>query len=415
MKRRVIAPVLFVLVCFSAFGQGALRDYVGLINQVYHPGIIAYFEKIKTELGSRGKTASAKAITAFLDGSSGSGFIIGASGNRYVLTNYHVVAQAYSLSITFENQEGVKKRYDKLQIIAADEEKDLALLAFTAEKPPAGGLVFLTRPVAEGEDVYSAGFPGLGTTPIWQFGRGMVSNAVTRFPKSVTDETLLGPFIQHTAQVDPGNSGGPLLVPQRSAPSGYAVAGINTLRALWRQAANYAIPVKTAQEFISAALSPGKEKRLNTLEEQLTEFTGGLGGNRAVYPHIAGYLSAVCVGEYAENALTDLFEKAPPSVQEAFINKCGDSLTGAVGYAVAWKIETTMRGQGIIRAAVKEVSGGEEEYAVTLTINGKDFNSIWTREYGGWKIKSFAAVPEDKPPPKTRKKTGANPQNSGRR
>jgi serine protease Do len=397
MKKRGLTFVVLSMICCSVFaqtGSSALRDYVGLINQTYHPDIVSFFEKIKTELSEKKEHDAVRNIELFLKGATGSGFVISdASGTNYVVTNYHVIAQAYGLSIAFERQDGFKRTYSGLKIVAADEEKDLALLAFAAgDKPVERGLVFLSRPIEEGEDVYSAGFPGMGTITLWQFGRGMVSNASARFPKSVSDETLMGPFIQHTAQVDPGNSGGPLLVPQGNVPSGYVVAGVNTLSALWRQAANYAIPVSTTQEFITAALNPDSETWRAALDKRLSEFTGGLGANRAVYPHIAGYLSSACVGENAEYAVSELLEKAPPTVKQVFINKCEDSVVGAMGYAVAWTIENNLRGQGAIRASVKEVSGSEEDYTVVFTVNGNDVSSGWIREYGVWRIKTFGEV-----------------------
>jgi hypothetical protein len=53
MARRSIVFVILITVRGSIFAQtgaSALRDYVGLINQTYHPGIVAYFEKIRAEL-----------------------------------------------------------------------------------------------------------------------------------------------------------------------------------------------------------------------------------------------------------------------------------------------------------------------------------------------------------------------------
>ncbi|MDR2719045.1 MAG: serine protease [Treponema sp.] len=372
----------------------ALRDYVGLINQSYHPGIVAFFEKIKTDLARKGENDAVRAIDIFLRGSTGSGFVFNdARGNLYAITNNHVIAQAHSLSITFERQDGFKKKIENLNIIAVDEEADLALLAFPAgDKPLDRGLSFLTRPVQEGEDVYSAGFPGLGITSIWQFGRGMVSNAAVRFPKSINDETLVGPFIQHTAEVDSGNSGGPLLIIQQNVPSGYAVAGINTLKAYRRQAANYAIPVSTVQNFINDALNQKPETYRAALDQRLVKFTEGLGANRAVYPHIAEYLSSVCVGENAEFAMSEMYDKGNASVKRTFIEKCEDGVVGAMGYAVAWTIENSIRGQGAIKASLKEVTGDGEEYTVVFTVNNKDHSSKWVREYGNWRIRSFSAV-----------------------
>jgi serine protease Do len=397
MKHRFFVIFFILIFVFPAwvFSQqappaGALREYVGLINQSYHPGIVTYFEKIKTELEKNDKSDAVKAIDLFLKGAVGSGFVIAAAnGNLYVVTNYHVIQQAHSLSITFERQDNFKRKYENLTVIAADEDLDAALLAFPAGDKPPAGLNFVTRQLEEGEDVYAAGFPVLGVTPLWQFSKGMVSNASAKFPKSINDETLMGPYIQHTAQVDPGNSGGPLLAVQRN---GYAVAGINTLSALRRQTANYAIPAAAAQAFINAALNQKPETYRASLDQRIAKFVDGLGENRAVYPHIAGYLSSVCVGENAEYAMSEMYDKGSATVRRAFIEKCEDGVVGAMGYAVAWTIENSIRGQTAIKASLKEVTGAGEEYAVVFTINNKDFNSVWIREYGNWRIKSFGSV-----------------------
>ncbi|MCL2067328.1 MAG: serine protease [Treponema sp.] len=401
MKRHFLT-VFFILTLLSPvniFSQqapsaGVLRDYVGLINQTYHPGIVAYFEKMKDDLDRRGESNAVKGIEIFLRGATGSGFIIeDAQGNLYVITNNHVISQAHSLSITFERQDGFKKQLDNLRIIAADEEADLALLAFAdGDKPMDRGLSFLSRSIDEGEDVYAAGFPALGATSLWQFSRGMVSNAFARFPKSVFDETLIGPFIQHTAQIDPGNSGGPLLVIQQNVPAGYAVAGINTLSGLRRQAANYAVPAGTAQTFIDSALNPKPETYRAALDQRLTQFVEGLGVNRAVYPHIAEYLSTVCVGENAEYAMSELYERGNVSVRRAFIDKFEDSVVGAMGYAVAWVIEGSIRSQGVLRSSVKEVTGDGEEYTVVFSVNDNDHESKWLLEHGNWRIRSFGSL-----------------------
>jgi serine protease Do len=397
MSRRFISIFVFVFVlpvCVFSQQAGSLRDYVGLINQVYHPGIVNIFEKIKTDLSKKGETDAVKMIDIFLRGDTGTGFIYSdARGNLYVITNNHVVAHAYSLAITFERQDGSKKKFENLKIIAVDEEIDLAILSFApGDKPVARGLSFVTRAADEGQDVFSAGFPAMGVTPLWQFGRGMVSNASARFPKSLTDETLMGPYIQHTAEIDPGNSGGPLLVAQQGAVTGYAVAGVNTLKAARRQAANYAIPISRVQPFINNALNLKPATYRSALDEQLAKFIEGLGGNKAAYPHIADYLSSSCVGENAEYAMEEMYEKGTASIRRAFIDKLEEGVVGAMGYAVAWTIENSIRTQGAIKASIKEVTGEGEEYTVVFTINNKDHSSKWVREYGNWRIKSFGAV-----------------------
>jgi serine protease Do len=393
----IVLLLVFPVSVFSQQGASAsgLRDYVGLINQTYHPGVVAWYEKQRVEYEKLGETEIVRKIDILLSGGFGSGFIYSdARGTQYVITNHHVITDAYTISISFEQQDGTKKKFD-LNLIASDEDIDLAILAFSnGEKPVSRGLVFLNRAVQEGEDVFSAGFPALGITPVWQFGRGMISNAFARFPKSLTDETLMGPFIQHTAQVDSGNSGGPLLIAQTGAPSGYAVAGINTLSALWRQAANYAIPVNTVQTFIESALNPKPDTFRSVLNTRLEKFIEGLGVNRAVYPHISEYLSTACVGENAEYALTQMSEKGDTAARRTLRERINSNPASAMSIAVAWTIENSIRpkGGGALRASIKEVTGEGDEYTVVFTINSTDVSSVWVREYGNWRIRSFGTV-----------------------
>jgi len=383
--------LVFPFCVFSQQGAAGLRDYVGVINQSYHPGVVSIFEKIKEDFQKQGDTDGVKAVDIFLSGAFGSGFLYSdAGGNIYVITNNHVVDQSYTLSITFESADGTKRKYENLKIIAVDEEKDLAILAFPdGEKPSGRGLTFLDRAVEEGDDVYSAGFPGLGITPIWQFGRGMVSNSSVRFPKSIDDETLMGPFIQHTAQVDAGNSGGPLLIAWSGVQGGYAVVGVNTLSGTYRQAANYAVPANVILEFINRALNQKPDTFRAELDARLEKFIEGLKGNSAVYPHIAEFLSSACIGENADFAVDELNRNGTNTAKRAFNEKCRESIVGAMGYAVAWTIETEMRSRGAINAEIKQVEGSGDEYTVVFTISNREINSVWVREYGNWRIKTF--------------------------
>ncbi|WP_461257399.1 hypothetical protein, partial [Treponema sp. R80B11-R83G3] len=155
----------------------------------------------------------------------------------------------------------------------------------------------------------------------------------------------------------------------------------------------YAIPASAAQTFINNATNQKPETFKAALDKRLENFLKGLGENKAVYPHIAEYLSSICVGENAEYAVSEMYDKGNSTVRRAFIEKCEDSVVGAMGYAVAWTIENSLRGgQVTIKAAIKEVTGSGEEYTVVFTINNKDVRSIWVREYGNWRIKSFGSV-----------------------
>ncbi|GHV91659.1 hypothetical protein AGMMS50268_21620 [Spirochaetia bacterium] len=397
LRRGIFFIVLLFLIMGAAFGQtGLLRDYVGLINQTFHPDIVAYLEKFKADFEKQGNTNAVKGIDAYLKGGSGSGFVyVTPDGDNYIITNHHVITQSYTLSVTFEKQDGTRTKYDGLSILAADEDMDIAILAFSGgQRPFARGLAFLDRPVEEGEDVFSAGFPGLGITTLWQFGRGMVSNAQVRFPAGDDTDRIMGPYIQHTAQVDPGNSGGPLLVQTPEALTGYSVAGINTLSAIYRQAANFSIPMDRVKSFLEDALSAAPQDERSRLDKRIASFIegldGGIGG-KPVYEHIARYIANSCTAENAEYAITEVFRRAPRQIAANISESFDYSPVEGMNYAVAWTIENSLRSrQGKINIAVDAVSSsGSDRYTVSFKVNGGSISSVWIREYGIWRIGTF--------------------------
>jgi len=395
MFRRFILSFLLIIAASAVcFGQAsALRDYVGIISQTFHPDVVSYMEDLKGEFEKRGYSAAAKSVDNYLKGETGTGFVyVANNGKNYILTNFHVISQAYTLSITFEKPDGDKTNYSDLRIVAVDEDMDIALLEFSGgQNPFRQGLTLLNRTLDEGEDVYSAGFPGLGTAMIWQFGRGMVSNSSVRIPYGDDSDKMIGPLIQHTAQIDPGNSGGPLLVQTQGVPTGYAVAGINTLSARYRQAANFSIPTSRVQSFLNTNLGAQREDPLAKLNTRIASFIEGLDSLNAVYTHIASFLSNTAVGENAEYALDDMLDRASRSTQDNIVSTFVYSPVDGMAYAVAWTIEDALRsGSRRINISVKsttEVSA--DRYTVSFDVNGKTISSDWVNEYGVWRIRTF--------------------------
>jgi serine protease Do len=392
MKKGILFCLFLTAAIGICFGQtSALREYVGMISQTFHPDAVEFLQKLKTDVEKRSSAAS-RSIDNYLKGDSGTGFVyVADDGGNYILTNYHVISQAVTLTITFEKQDGEQSKFSGLTIVAADEDMDIALLAFAGgQKPFKQGLSFLTRPVEESDDVYTAGFPGLGSAMIWQLGRGMVSNASVRLPLDDGSGKTLGPFIQHTAEVDPGNSGGPLLVQTQGVPAGFAVAGINTRKAWFRQAANYSIPLNQVQSFLDASLKPKTGDERPKLDARLASFIEGLGVNKAVYPHIASYLSNDCTGENADYAISKVLEKAPHATADNILTAVGYSPVDGMSYAVAWTIEDALRTKsGKISIETDSVTRNDKGYAVVFKLNSGTISSEWINEYGIWRIRSF--------------------------
>jgi serine protease Do len=396
-QRGVLVSVLFFLSVVFCFGQAsALREYVGLIKVNYHSDVIALMNKYKNDLEKMGYTRDARAIDVYLQGIRGTGFVyVAPDGTNYILTNEHVISQAETVSITFEKLDGARTTYDNLKILQIDEEKDIAILAFDGGvKPFPRGLSFNTTAVDEGTAVFAAGFPSLGTTAAWQYSQGIISNAAVRLPKSFDTDELFGPFIQHSAQIDPGNSGGPLLVARQGVPTNHAVIGINTLSVRWRQAANYAVPIDQVSTFITSALSDQPVNDMELITKKTGELVKGLSANRAVYDHISLFLSSSCIAMNAEDAIIEVTKKAPRNVIQDIATTFNRSPVDGMKYAVAWYIENAMRTRsGAIRASVESIEpnlkGG---YTVTFNINGTTVQSDWKKEYGVFRMDTYGDV-----------------------
>jgi len=396
----------FILLCFTqnSFAQVNLREYVGLISVADHPDLIAFVDKIKTGLlysdGPLWAEEDAEDRTLKIppyEHPVGSGFLFKANdGNTYILTNWHVIMYSWSYSITFEHSLGEVTVYSNLTLIAADEEIDLALLAFDPDNAPEReGLSLLDRPIREGEEVFSAGFPALGNQPVWQFSRGQISNAQVMLPKRPWDEddqTVEGPFIQHTSPVDPGNSGGPLLVADTSSPLGYLVVGVNARSAFFRQAANYSIPVDAVQVFMHQAFHPVRDRRAERqkldqrLEAAIKDWEGG-------FFDLFDWLSYQSYLDNAEYAYYRAVVK--------------DRINGNFGryptYILMWALEELAYeslpfsfGSRNADISILRIEAEGDGYKVNFLISGRVITTSWVLEQGAWRIASVGRINGDK-------------------
>ncbi len=130
----------------------------------------------------------------------GTGFVIKDDGT--LLTNYHIVAGAKRIEVTFADG-----MVSPAQVISAQPERDLAVLkpARIPDDLPAITMAAAGQ-LAPGDLVIAVGFPfamGLSVSA------GIVSGLDRTFP--IPGRKPLKGLIQFDAAVNPGNSGGPLL------------------------------------------------------------------------------------------------------------------------------------------------------------------------------------------------------------
>ena len=142
---------------------------------------------------------------------SGSGFFV--SDDGLVVTNNHVVTGAATLEVFIGGDTSVSYN---AAVVGVSECSDLALLQVDVDVP-VPYLEWYEGPIVPGIDVYTAGFP-LGD-PEFTLTKGIVAKA--RAGGDVTGTSSIDHTIEHDANIQPGNSGGPLVT------SDGAVVGVN--------------------------------------------------------------------------------------------------------------------------------------------------------------------------------------------
>jgi S1-C subfamily serine protease len=172
----------------------------------------------------------------------GSGVVIAPDG--YILTNDHVVHSAKALAVRLTDGTRLLAT-----VIGKDPATDLAVIRANASYLPASTLGASDR-LRVGQLVIAMGNPfGFQST----VSTGVVS-ALGRTLRS-TDGRLIENIIQHTAPLNPGNSGGPLV------DSTGKVVGINTAIIPMAQGIGFSIPANTARWVVSQILTHGRVRR----------------------------------------------------------------------------------------------------------------------------------------------------------
>ena len=392
MKKFLIALTAFFI---SSLAFAQVKNYVGIARQKYSDAQIKFLEGFRDKLQNRGYNSYAEYVDSYLKGGFGSAFVyVDKDGQNYIVTNRHVVSQAASVSLEFEKDDGSLAKYDNLYVLVTDDDIDLAILRFENNANYfKRGLSFYAGKVYDGQDVVSAGFPGLGDEPVWQFGKGSVTNSAARI-KDLIDPSI-STVIQHSAQIDAGNSGGPLLVASKSAATGYEVIGVNTWKAVGRDATNFSIPAALALKLIERSKKPLDDKAFKA--ERQEKFKAVLAEPNSDYTALVKFISYDMAAQKGMDCFEEIFKHGATKVKNRVAAEFVINPIEGLRYAVAHDLYGKMSGEGL---------------------DEKLSNLVWEKESGVYRIASVQGTDGEKKPKAKEKKSGkddgaASEKNSG--
>ena len=189
----------------------------------------------------------------------GTGFFIRSDG--YIVTNYHVIESARTISVTLYS--GAVREASAVWYSWAD---DLAILKIEGSGYPTL-TIGNSDALQVGDTAIAVGNPAGNLAP-WTTTQGIIS-AVDRVI-SVEENTAIVDMVmlQTDAQVNPGNSGGPLCNDRGE------VIGIVTRKMSEYEGLGLAIPINEAMELINAYLTTGSTDHVTSKDSRVRPTMG---------------------------------------------------------------------------------------------------------------------------------------------
>ncbi len=353
MNRSFIHP----FVSKKAFYNFLLRSNIFFLSFVFVYSTTSYSQSLTAEQIYKKVSGAVVVVYAYDDNdklaSQGSGVVLNDKG--YVVTNYHVLSGNNRLEILHG-----KEIVPYVDIIGIDVEKDILILKIEAKKFPAIK-VGDSKSLNIGQRVYAIGSPmGLENS---------ISEGIISGLRSVDE--LKRNFIQITASISPGSSGGAVVNDKGE------LLGISTLTAKEGQNLNFAIPIEDVLKVVISSYSKN-----NTYKN----FEWFYKGNEAIdkndfsaasryfsiyiqkYPNDEGAhynlgISKVRLEDY-KGAIQD-FNKAielNPNFTDAYINR------------------------GIVKYYLEDYQGAIQDYNKAIEINPDEATTYYSR--GNAKVKS---------------------------
>lgn len=178
--------------------------------------------------------------------SCGSGVIIYESdSDLYMVTNYHVVEGATTLSVTFADDQTYEA-----QLCGYDESMDIALLKVSISALSSDTISQISVVAVGDSDELAVGEQVVAIGNALGYGQSVTTGIVSALNRTVGSDTDASTYIQTDAAINPGNSGGALLNMNGE------LIGINTAKVSSTdvEGMGYAIPISQVMDLITSLM-----------------------------------------------------------------------------------------------------------------------------------------------------------------
>lgn len=186
-------------------------------------------------------------------GGTGTGIVLSKDG--YIATNHHVVDGAKKITVSFYNG-----KYATATIVGSSEMDDLAVIKVDASPELYPATFADSSDCYVGQPVYAIGTPA-GSDFSWTTTRGIISY-VDRVVKQYSSDGTLSKklrLLQTDANVNPGNSGGPLI-----NVDGEVIGIVSMKLADGYEGIGFAIPSDGAMDILEAIMKTGSADSVNS-------------------------------------------------------------------------------------------------------------------------------------------------------
>ncbi len=264
----------------------------------------------------------------------------------------------------------------------------------------------------------AAGFPAINNKPVWQRSSGEITNE--RASISEMTNPKITTLIQHSAGIDPGSSGGPLLIEPPSSHKGVKVIGVNTWTISSRQSTNFSIPAAMVENVISKAaiarqISKSEPDYVKSLEENCKLLEAELGSEHKDDERIMRYISYAYVakdGFKSFQTINDGFgaQEDKKTWNLRFIRDPIGTMQVALYLLFRYKIKETGNWTTIKYESINYADRSQimtlNEVRTNFSMAGKNgqpqkLEFVWIYEHGHWKIGhhqlGFEPAPESAP------------------